>query len=340
VGVNLTPYDDKPGFYENPREWWGKLNLYDIIRLRTSIIFSNKRLSVKSMDEKIAEAILEAAASTKPVYSEVYFRKPPKPRPIIDTQLKPVGIQGEVEKISITENPKVPRRVDQLIQERIPARDAVIELYISGLDVYYIQRIFSAAGLGVRKKFVPTRWTITAVDKIISQHIFRRVKHYKEYPTYEIYHTSYIGNRYTIFIIPGTWSIEMIEVWLPHSVWVPGSKPYIYTVHELEDGKPNDEDGGYYAIRLSVLEFLDKQKRQAKVIVVREITPEYFAPVGSWQIRESIRNAFKQRPEKPGSLEEALAILARKTILSLEEIVKNSKLLDIVQRQKMITEFF
>lgn len=339
VGVNLTPSDDKPGFYENPGKWWGRLGLYDIIRLRASMVFSNKRLPVKSVDERVAEAVLEAAASAKPVYSEVYFRKPPKPRPIIDAQLKPVGMQGEVERISITENPKIPKRVDRVMQERVPARKAVVELYEAGLDVYYIQRVFSAAGLGVRRRLVPTRWTITAVDKIVSQHILRRVKNYKEYPAYEVYHTSYIGNRYTILLMPGAWSMEMIEAWLPHTVWVPGGKPYIYTVHELADGKPSDEDGGYYAIRLPVLEFLDRQRRQARVLVVREITPEYFAPVGSWQIRESVRNALRQRPEEAGSLEEALTILARRTTLPFEEIAARSKLLDMARRQRLITSF-
>ncbi len=41
-------------------------------------------------------------------------------------------------------------------------------------------------------------------------------------------------------------------------------------------------DGGYHAARLAVLEHLYKRGMRASIIVVREITPRYYASVGNW----------------------------------------------------------
>jgi hypothetical protein len=36
--------------------------------------------------------------------------------------------------------------------------------------------------------------------------------------------------------------------------------------------------------------------RQARVLVYREITPEYKIPLGVWLIRETVRDAMKKKP--------------------------------------------
>lgn len=339
IGLNLTPVSENPALYDNPREWWGRLGIDDIVRMRASMIFSNKKAYVKAVDDKFIEAVLEASSSTKPVYSEVVFKKPPTPRPIISSYTKPVGMQGEVEKIRLDDNPKIPRRVDRLIEEKVKAAAAVVELYSHGFDVYYIQRLFSAAGLGAERRLVPTRWAITSVDKILSDHLLKTVKNYKEIPGYNIHHVEYIGNKYTVMLVPGTWSMEMIEIWHPRTVWVKGAKPFIYRVYELEDGKPSDEDGGYYAIRLPVLEHLGALKRQAKVLVVREVTREYIIPVGSWQIRESIRNALKKPPVKAETINEALKIFAAYTSFPPEWYRRTSTIVKLTLYQRKITDY-
>ena len=50
------------------------------------------------------------------------------------------------------------------------ATNAVVELYNRGVLVTKIQKAFSVGAFGVEKKrLVPTRWSITAVDDIISK---------------------------------------------------------------------------------------------------------------------------------------------------------------------------
>nr|WP_256205084.1 hypothetical protein [Aeropyrum camini] len=61
------------------------------------------------------------------------------------------------------------------------------------------------------------------------------------------------------------------------------------------------EDGGFSAAKLPVLEHLYSRGRRADVIIVREVLPQYYAPVGNWHIRETVKHALSQNrsPETP-----------------------------------------
>ena len=51
--------------------------------------------------------------------------------------------------------------------------------------------------------------------------------------------------------------------------------------------------GGFYSVRLAILEKLKKMRRQASVLALRFITGEYFAPLGVWVTRFAARRALK-----------------------------------------------
>lgn len=336
VGINLPAGEGDAKLYENPAQWWGKLNLYEIVKLRASLVYSYACARIRSANSRDTEAVQEAALSLKPVDSEVLFRKPPVFSMRFDPLLKPVGLAGEAEKMRIVDNPVVPSRVDQLVEDRVKALRALIELYEYGYDIYYLQRLLSSGTLGINRRFVPTRWAITAVDKHLGDYLLRKVREYPEIKEYEVYHSSYIGNRYTILLIPGVWSMEMIEAWLPRSVWVPGEKAQIYTIYERYSGRPTAEDGGYQAIRIAILEHLNSNRKCAAALAIREITPDYFAPVGNWQIREGVRNALKNKPLRAGNLKGALELMSSLTIIPLHEILRLSWLARSVERQRSL----
>ena len=71
-------------------------------------------------------------------------------------------------------------------------------------------------------------------------------------------------------------------------------------MHDYEEfnGRKNyayETAGGYYAARLAVLEYLKKNKIQARIIAYRKITPEYLAPLGVWVVREAARKAMNNK---------------------------------------------
>jgi hypothetical protein len=61
---------------------------------------------------------------------------------------------------------------------------------------------------------------------------------------------------------------------------------------EGRTGYVEETAGAYHAARLGVLEHLDDRGRQAKALVVRHASEDYWGPVGVWQVREAVRNAF------------------------------------------------
>ena len=345
VGLNVPPAGkEEAPIYDDPEGWWGRLGLEDVIRLRSHLFYSSTLADVRvPYRSRLISEIQEAALSSTPVDTEVLFKKPPRVELRFDGFLAPRGPHGVVEKLKVVDNPRVHRAVDRLIDDTdAPAQVSVGELYRAGVSTYYITRIFSLGLLGRphARRIVPTRWAITAVDKAVGDQLLEKVRDMPELGEYEVYRVEYMGNRYSILLAPGPWSMEMVEIWLPRSVWVKGRQPAVFTVHELYDGRLRGPmDGGYYAMRLPVLEHLYSRGRQATVIAVREVTPDYYAPVGSWQIRESVKHALRGKPERFSSLEEALRALFKDIETPAELAVKEAKLLRLMKGQKKLLEY-
>ena len=108
-----------------------------------------------------------------------------------------------------------------------------------------------------------------------------------------LFSDEFLGNRYSILMIPGPWQYELVEAWESEG------RIIISSNYQSVFGRTTyaeETAGGYYAGRLAVLEFLTSMNRQSTVIILRHITPEYSLPVGVWQLRESVRAALKKKP--------------------------------------------
>jgi len=90
---------------------------------------------------------------------------------------------------------------------------------------------------------------------------------------------------------------------------------------------------------LAACELLERERRQATVIVMREAHPGYIMPVGVWQVRENVRNAMRQKPLKFNTLDEALARIASQFQIPLRRWIRNSELLQDALFQRKLTEY-
>ncbi len=299
--------------YDDPESWWGSLDLEDIITLRSRLISGVLRVNVREPEKLLEKEISLALISDKPVESDVYLKKIPTLKIKIDPFDTPRGLSAEAEKIEVVENPSVPKELDKIIWDEMKAPEATVHLYSRGMSIYRIQRAFSLGLLGkYDRRLVPTRWAITAVDTILSLYLLKKVRTYEYISQGEYYKISYLGNNFWIFLLPGPYSFNWIEIWHPKTIYMETSKdPVIIVNTEDWRGEAEYMDGGYQAARIAVLEHLEKIRRKASVLIVREITPKYYAPVGNWHIRESIRRAFTTKPTEIASLEEAYAYLSR-----------------------------
>jgi hypothetical protein len=200
-----------------------------------------------------------------------------------------------------------------------------------------------AFGLKNNRRLVPTRWSITAVDSILSQNLMEKIKTYPEINEHRLYESHYLDNIFEVLMLPQKWSYEAMEAWYPGTIWNPsGQNVAMFSDWEGYEGRATyAEIGGcYYAARLAVCELLTKERRQATVIVLREARPGYIMPVGVWHVRENVRNAMRQTPLKFNTLNEALARVASQFQIPMQRWLSNSKLLQSALFQKRLTDYF
>ena len=115
-------------------------------------------------------------------------------------------------------------------------------------------------------------------------------------------------------------------------------EPVIAYEHEKNEGRWDyalNEGGGYYAGRFAVCEALDCMRRQARVIIFREIYEGYVMPVGVWEVRENVRKAMKNNPRKFASLKEALLDVGTRLRIPLNRYMEKSEIL----KQKRLTDY-
>jgi len=332
--------------FDNPEVWWGKLNINDIINLRSTLIHAKTRFRVDKVRQllerdRIYNEIALAIMSIKPVDTEVKLKSKPIPRITFDDQVKPMGPSAPLEKLQVVQNPVIPRKIDQVVHDDLKAVDAVITLYKHGLSIYDIIRVFSLGLLGKRKKMVPTRWSITAVDKIVGDYLLNMVRKKPVINEIRLYNVTYLDNHFEILLLPQIYSYELVEVWHPNTLWTPKAlSPIVVSNYELWNGILRGEmDGGYYAIRTGILEGLLKIGYQATVFVVREIGPGYYTPVGNWHLRESVKRAFQMRYEKYDNVKEAIDAMRKRLRAPISIVLRKSRIIKMISHQLTLKSF-
>jgi hypothetical protein len=297
TGVLSPQHFGNPELMDSPQKWYQKdFSIERVASLRTSLVNSKKK-SKRKVKTGFLSNTQEVAMARKPVDIEVELESAPG-KGISAGRVKPVSASGDLNKLVLNENPSVERKVEKAFYDNdLKAEKAVQELHGKRVDNYKIQQSFTAGLLGENenKELVPTRWSITATDDIISQKMRQEVKDFQEIGQIEYYNTEYLGNKFHIFLIPGKWEYELMELKRPGSVWNAAVNTYIAQNYEPYSGRTDyaeETAGAFYATRLGITEHLKSRKRQAKALVIREVKPDYWAPLGVWVIRETVRNSF------------------------------------------------
>ena len=143
-------------------------------------------------------------------------------------------------------------------------------------------------------------------------------------------------------MIPSEWKYELIEAWYPNTTWNPyNSNISLFNSYEFNKGRTTyAEIGGcYYAARLAVNEYLNKERRQAGVIILREAHPGYIMPIGVWNVRESVREALKKPYIKFDTLNQSLIFVSKKMDIPIQRWIRNSAILKNAIYQKKIEDF-
>ena len=352
VGI-LSPLEkeDNAWIYDDAKYWAGNdFQISDVLKLRSNLLNSRFQSNVYSprISNNFIQLAQEIATASQPVDLEIELNSRMNLGKKIDKVLIPHGMSANLKKAKITGNVKVPRQVDKMMNDEIKASEGIGNLYKFGFNEYTLSKILSVGVLGLKKnkKFVPTRWSITATDDTIGKILLKKIRNYPVIEDCELFFGEFLGNQYLIMLFPNVWSYELFELYLPNSSWNPSKELKASTDYEDYHGRKEyafATAGGYYASRLPILEYLNSIKKQAAVLAIRIETPSYWTALGVWVVRESVRKALNKKmkfTEEKEMMESARKIGNIKYKFDIFNITKRSILLKEKKEQKSLKDFF
>ncbi|MFO7677758.1 MAG: Nre family DNA repair protein [Thermoplasmatota archaeon] len=345
IGPMIPPLMGDTSGIDSPETWLTK-TLEEIVDFRSQLVRGKFAVDIFDVENrnKVVEFTRELALSKNSVYADALFKKKPYGRVAFYDEVQPHGPSAPLKKLSIT-NPKYDQHIEKAYYDTdLKSKEAMITVYKRGIPISKIQRAFSVGAFGIKKnrRFVPTRWSITAVDSTIGKELMKNTKTYPYINEFRTYFLNQFDNRWIILMMPSEWQYELIEAWYPNTTWNQyGNEISIFNSYEFYEGRTTyAEIGGcYYAARLAVNELLNKERRQAGVVILREAHPGYIMPIGVWNVRESVRRALQESYQKYDMLSQALEYVQTTMDIPIQRWIRNSAVLKNQLFQKRLEDF-
>ena len=333
VGPMVPPIHGDTSLLDSPEKWAGK-SLEEIVNFRLNLVRGIQKISVNATDGRYIENLQDVAMSSKPIDSDLEFHKSVSSISL-DGESAPFGPIGEIKSAKFSSSSST-KSIEKIFYDKdLKSKDAILSLYNTGIDVSRIQKCLSIGMLGKERKLVPTKWSITATDDIISKSLAEEILDYSLIDSCKVFSYEHLGNLFSVVLFPHRWIYEMIEAWYSNGILGFGSD------HEDARGldHPPSIAGAYFAAKLAIVEYLSKNKIQSGAIILREIRPEYSIPVGVWQIREGIRAAMKKKPFIADNFDHAITLASKMMSVSKSEWLSHADIGKLM-RQKTISDFF
>ncbi len=334
VGPMVPPIHGDTSLLDSPERWREK-SLEEIVNFRLGLVRGIQKIPITQTEGRYIENLQEVAMSSKPTDTDLIFEKAPSSGVSLDGENAPFGPMGRIKTAKFSRVTSV-KPIEKVFYDRdLKAQDAVLNLYNSGIEISKIQKCFSVGMLGQKRRLVPTKWSITATDDIISKSLTDEILDYSLIDSCRVFSYEHLGNMFSVVLFPHRWVYEMIEAWYSDGIMGFGS--------DYEDARgihhPPAIAGAYFAARLGIVEYLSEKRVQAGVVILREIRPEYAIPVGVWQVREGIREAMKQEPAIAYSFDDALILASNKMSISKSEWLAHGNISRII-RQTTLSDYF
>ncbi len=345
IGPMIPPVMGDTSEIDTPERWLTK-TLDDIVDFRSQLVRGKFTVDVTNVESphRIVEFTRELALSKNAVFADAVFEKKPYGKIAFYDEVQPHGPSAPLKTLDIT-NPKYEQHIEKVYYDTdLKARDAILDTYKNGVLISKIQRAFSVGAFGIKKnrRFVPTRWSITAVDSTLGAELMKKTKTYPFINEVRAYYLNQYDNRWIILMMPSEWQYELIEAWYPNTTWNQyGTGISIFNSYEFYEGRTTyAEIGGcYYAARLAVNEVLNKERRQAGVAILREAHPGYIMPIGVWNVRESVRHALTQPYRTFDTVQEALVYVSGIMDIPVQRWIRNSAVLKNQLYQRRLEDF-
>jgi DNA repair protein NreA len=334
-------------FLDTPEMWKGK-TIEEIVDYRYSLVRGCFRADIHDAvkGSRLIDTLQEISMANKPADSDLFLANKPVQKITFSENSQPFGPSAPLKSFKPSGNISIDSRIEKAYYDGdLKASDAVFDLYKEGVLFSKIEKAFSVGVFGEekRRKLVPTRWSITAVDSNLSLRLIEEIKDYDEIDEFRVFHYENLDNVYIAILTPEKWKYEWIEAWHSGTAWNKfGTKPEMIGDYENYYGrKTYAKPGGcYYTTRFAVSEYLARERKQSGAIMLREIHPGYILPVGVWNVRESIRSLLMTRYKAFDTLDEALNYACTFFSIPKASWIANSELLRQAKEQMKITQYF
>lgn len=344
LGILAPPMITKDAsILDAPEVWYkSKAGLSDIIDYRSRMVYSRSYVNDTSNISlnKLVEAMQVLAMSSSPLDVDIKLSRRPQFAFSFDIYSTPIGNPAPIERVNVIDNATVERSIDKAVNDPdLRAVDA-IQYLRERAPINQIQKMLSVGMLGLKRqrKLVPTRWAITAVDSAMGDEIADRVKQYPEIDKPMIFRNEYLFNTFQVLLLPRSYQYELIEIDITESAEHP-TMTQDFEPYSGRTSYASETAGGFYAARYSVLKALDEMRRQASVIVVREIHPEYSFPVGVWAVRSTVAGAMESVPETFEDEKSAFQSVSSNCVTSTLWMSK-SRIYKWIKEQTTLTNLF
>src|SRR5436309_3359919 len=300
VGPLIPPVHGDTAILDRPEAWVGR-SLDEIVGFREQLVRGMHRTHVLDVDGggKIVDLTRELALSTAATDVEAQFARKPRGRLVLDEDVQPFGPSAPIERFDLG-GYRVDPKLDRAFSDTdLKAKPAVVGLYRDGIAVSKIQRAFSVGAVG-------------------------------------------LDDRFLVVLLPRPWRYELIEAWYPNTLWNPlGREIVMFGDHEGFEGRSDYASigGCYYAARLAIAESLERERRQAAAVILRETHSGYLMPVGVWNVREHVREALRRPPRRFPAPKEALGHLATRLDIPIPRWLQTSEILTHILYQRALEDF-
>ncbi len=257
----IAPAHGDTSVMDKPEEWIpGNIAQEEIIRYRLSLVRGMHQVNASDMNDRFIGKLQEIALSDRSIESEAKFSTAPAGFSFSEEHT-PYGPSAPLINLEIEEQ-RWNRDLESVYYDTdLRAADAVMDLHRKRLSFSHIQKAFSVGvmGAGRGRHLVPTRWSITACDTIIGNHLLTEVKKCSPIDTWRVHEFSSLNNKYAVILMPTAWQYEWTEAF----VRVLGDEEVVFSDYELH--KPKREyshlGGCFYSCKMAVLEALAEQQR-------------------------------------------------------------------------------
>ena len=339
AGPMIAPVHGDTAIMDMPESW---ISLHktqeEIIGYRLNLVRGKRMVNAAALDDQFVEKLQEISLSSSSIESEAAFKSAPAGTSFSEEHT-PFGPSAPIERFEI-ESGRWDRNLEKIFYDTdMKSADAVIDLHKQGVPFSSIQKAFSAGTMGSRgRRLVPTRWSITACDTMIGDHLLKDVKKCPVLDTWRVHEYSSLNNNYAVILMPTGWQYEWSEAFLH----VLGNEELVFSDHEGNKKKTEYSPlgGCYYSCKMAVLEALAQERIQAGAIILREALCGY-VPLGVFNVRENVRSAMQQPAKEFEDIRSALSHISEKFTLPMQRYIEEGSLLKntIRERQCMLSDF-